>query len=177
MFYHAYLLNKDSAENKHRIAYLHYIQIGVNLQDGIMNLQKYSENKNKLLPIDRASASVYFDQLYHNVNWVSQLSGWPAKDRSGSSFPGDHGMMLLIFAVYMWKYIGKDAFIKAMAVFIIFSLPRIMGGAHWFTDVFVGSVSFVLLVLSWILLTPLADIFIGWLEQKLPLRWFVKKRE
>ena len=77
----------------------------------------------KLLPIDRASASVYFDQLYHNVNWVSQLSGWPAKDRSGSSFPGDHGMMLLIFAVYMWKYIGKDAFIKAMAVFIIFSLP------------------------------------------------------
>lgn len=131
----------------------------------------------KLLPIDRASASVYFDQLYHNVNWVSQLSGWPAKDRSGSSFPGDHGMMLLIFAVYMWKYIGKDAFIKAMAVFIIFSLPRIMGGAHWFTDVFVGSVSFVLLVLSWILLTPLSDIFIGWLEKKLPLRWFVKKRE
>ena len=51
-------------------------------------------------------------------------------------------MMLLIFAVYMWKYIGKDAFIKAMAVFIIFSLPRIMGGAHWVTDVFVGSVSF-----------------------------------
>ena len=131
----------------------------------------------KLLPIDRASASVYFDQLYHNVNWVSQLSGWSAKDRSGSSFPGDHGMMLLIFAVYMWKYIGKDAFIKAMAVFIIFSLHRIMGGAHWFTDVFVGSVSFVLLVLSWILLTPLSDIFIGWLEKKLPLRWFVKKRE
>lgn len=86
-------------------------------------------------------------------------------------------MMLLIFAVYMWKYIGKDAFIKAMAVFIIFSLLRIMGGAHWFTDVFVGSVSFVLLVLSWILLTPLSDIFIGWLEKKLPLRWFVKKRE
>lgn len=50
MFYHAYLLNKDSAANKHRIAYLHYIQIGVNLQDGIMNLQKYSENKNKLVP-------------------------------------------------------------------------------------------------------------------------------
>lgn len=131
----------------------------------------------KLLPIDRMSASAYFDQLYHNVNWVSQLSGWPAKDRSGSSFPGDHGMMLLIFAVYMWKYIGKDAFVKALAVFIIFSLPRIMGGAHWFTDVFVGSVSFVLLVLSWILLTPLSDIFISWLEKKLPLRWFVKKRE
>ncbi len=130
----------------------------------------------KLLPIDRVSASVYFDQLYHNVNWVSQLSGLAAKDKSASSFPGDHGMMLLIFAVYMWKYIGKDAFIKGLAVFVIFSLPRIMGGAHWFTDVYVGSVSFVLLVLSWILLSPAADMFISWLEPKVPLKLFVKKR-
>lgn len=131
----------------------------------------------KLLPIDRVSASVYFDQLYHNVNWVSQLSGLPAKDRAASSFPGDHGMMLLIFAVYMWKYIGKDAFLKGLAVFVIFSLPRIMGGAHWFTDVYVGSVSFVLLVLSWILLSPAADMFISWLEPKVPLKFFVKKRD
>ena len=130
----------------------------------------------KLLPIDRMSASAYFDQLYHNVNWVSQLSGLPAKDKAGSSFPGDHGMMLLIFAVYMWKYLGKSAFVKALAVFVIFSLPRIMGGAHWFTDVYVGSVSFVLIVLSWILLTPLADMFISWLEPKVPLKFFVKKR-
>jgi len=50
LFYHAYLLNKDSAANKHRIAYLHYIQIGVNLQDEIKSLQRYTENKNKLLP-------------------------------------------------------------------------------------------------------------------------------
>lgn len=50
LVYHAYLLNKDSAANKHRIAYLHYIQIDVNLQDKIKSLQKYSENKNKLLP-------------------------------------------------------------------------------------------------------------------------------
>lgn len=130
----------------------------------------------KLLPIDRMSASAYFDQLYHNVNWVSQLSGLPAKDKAGSSFPGDHGMMLLIFAVYMWKYLGKSAFVKALDVFVIFSLPRIMGGAHWFTDVYVGSVSFVLIVLSWILLTPLADMFISWLEPKVPLKFFVKKR-
>ncbi len=131
----------------------------------------------RLLPIDRVSASIYFDQLYHNVNWLSQLSGIAAKDKSASSFPGDHGMMLLIFSVYMWKYIGRAAFCKALAVFVIFSLPRIMGGAHWFTDVYVGSVSFVLLVLSWILLTPVADMFINWLEPKLPLRFFIRKNK
>lgn len=130
----------------------------------------------KLLPIDRVSASVFFDQLYHNVNWISQLSGLPAKERAASSFPGDHGMMLLIFAVYMWRYISRSAFLKALAVFIIFSLPRIMGGAHWFTDVYVGSVSFVLIVVSWLVLTPAADIFLRWLEPKLPLRWFIVKR-
>lgn len=130
----------------------------------------------RLLPIDRVSASVYFDSLYHNVNWVSQLSGWPAKDRAGSSFPSDHGMMLLIFSVYMWKYLGHRAFFKGLAVFIIFSMPRIMSGAHWFSDIYVGSLSFVLIVLSWILLTPASDIFINWLEPKMKLKWFVKKR-
>lgn len=130
----------------------------------------------RMLTLDRASASIYFDQLYHNVNFVSQLSGWPAKDRSASSFPGDHGIMLLIFVAFMWKYMGRSAFWKALAVFVIFSFPRIMGGAHWFTDVFVGSLSFVLVILSWILLSPAADIVIDWLEKKIPLRYFLYKR-
>ena len=130
----------------------------------------------RMLEFDRASASIYFEQLYHNVNFVSELSGWPSKDRSASSFPGDHGMMLLIFVVFMWKYMGKAAFYKALAVFVIFSFPRIMGGAHWFTDVFVGSMSFALVILSWILLSPAADIFIDWLEKKVPLRYFLIKR-
>lgn len=130
----------------------------------------------RMLPIDRASASLYFDGLYHNVNFVSQLSGWPAKDRAGASFPGDHGMMLLIFAAYMWKYIGRAAFYKSLAVFVIFSLPRVMSGAHWFTDIAAGSVSFALVILSWLLLTPAADIFIERLEKILPLRYFTLKR-
>ena len=130
----------------------------------------------RMLEFDRASASIYFEQLYHNVNFVSELSGWPSKDRSASSFPGDHGMMLLIFVAFMWKYMGKAAFYKGLAVFVIFSFPRIMGGAHWFTDVFVGSMSFALVILSWILLSPAADIFIDWLEKKVPLRYFLIKR-
>jgi len=59
-------------------------------------------------------------------------------------------------------------------VFLVFSLPRIMSGAHWFTDVAVGSISIVLVVLSWVLLTPLSDKVIAWLEPKLPLKLFEK---
>ncbi len=120
------------------------------------------------IPVERPSPTVFFD----NVNLVSQLSGWPTKDRSGDSFPGDHGMMLLIFSAYMLKYFGRAAFGKCLAVFVVFSLPRIMGGAHWLTDVAVGSVSIVLVVLSWLLLTPASDKFIGWLEPKVPLKIF-----
>ena len=74
MFYHAYLLNKDSAENKHRIAYLHYIQIGVNLQDGIMNLQRYSENKNKLLPSLLLQRRQQFFQLHRGKNRINKFN-------------------------------------------------------------------------------------------------------
>lgn len=130
----------------------------------------------RYLPVVRASASVYFDSLNHNVAFVSELSGWAVKDRSGDSFPGDHGMMLIIFAVYMWRYLGIGAFTKGLGVFIIFSLPRFMSGAHWFTDVAVGSVSVALVVLSWLLLTPVSDIFIGWLKEKVPLGLFLPKK-
>lgn len=129
-----------------------------------------------MLPIDRVSASLYFNDTYHDVNFVCDLSGWPAKDRSGASFPGDHGMMLLIFSVFMWRYIGRDAFFKGLLVTVIFSLPRIMSGAHWFTDVYVGAVAFVLVILSWIILTPFADTCIYWLEKQIPLRYFLLKR-
>lgn len=74
MFYHAYLLNKDSAANKHRIAYLHYIQIDVNLQDKIKSLQKYSENKNKLLPSFWLQRRQQFFQLRRRKNRINKFN-------------------------------------------------------------------------------------------------------
>lgn len=126
------------------------------------------------LGIDRLSASAYFDSLHGHVNFVSKMTGWHVKDRSATSFPGDHGMCLLIFTSFMGRYLGKKAFWSGLAVFLLFSLPRIMSGAHWFTDVAVGSLSIVLVVLSWVLLTPLSDKVIAWLEPKLPLKFFEK---
>lgn len=126
------------------------------------------------LDIDRLSASAYFESVHEPVNFVSQMTGWNVKDKSATSFPGDHGMMLLIFTSFMGRYFGKKAFLSSFLVFLIFSLPRIMSGAHWFTDVAVGSVSIVLVIMSWVLLTPFSDTIIRWLETKLPLSIFEK---
>lgn len=117
-----------------------------------------------LIPVQHASPTLFFD----NVHRVSELTGIPAKDASKNSFPGDHGMMLIIFACFMWRYFGSRAFLIAAAIVIIFSLPRVMAGAHWFTDVAVGSLSVVLVGLSWWLLTPASDAVVNWFYRKLP---------
>lgn len=96
------------------------------------------------------------------------ITGWPAKDWSSTSFPGDHGMMLLIFTFYMLRYFGKKAFAASLFVVIVFSMPRIMSGAHWLTDVVVGSGSICSIVLSWMLLTPASDRIIALFDRYLP---------
>lgn len=109
------------------------------------------------LNMERPSATKFFTEMGESVLRVSELSGWPAKDWSSSSFPGDHGMFLIIFSFFMFRYFGMRAFLKSLAVIIVFSLPRIMSGAHWVTDILVGAVSVNLIVLSWMLLTPASD--------------------
>ncbi|KFW98026.1 phosphatase PAP2 family protein [Pectobacterium carotovorum] len=117
-----------------------------------------------LLPVQHASPTLYFS----DVNRVSDLTGIPTKDASSDSFPGDHGMMLMIFAAFMLRYFTRTAFAIGLTIMAIFSLPRIMIGAHWFTDIAVGSFSVVLVGLSWWLLTPASDAAIALLNRLLP---------
>lgn len=52
--------------------------------------------------------------------------------------------MLLIFSGVMLRYFGRKAFAIALIIFVVFAFPRVMIGAHWFTDIAVGSLSSVL---------------------------------
>lgn len=117
-----------------------------------------------LLPVKHPSPTLTFD----NINRVSQLTGIPTKDASSDSFPGDHGMMLIIFSCFMLRYFNCKAFAIALLITVIFSLPRVMIGAHWFTDIAVGSLSVVLVGISWWLMTPASDVVINWLNRHLP---------
>lgn len=58
-----------------------------------------------MMPVKRASPSISFTDTYR----VSDLLNFPTKDASKDSFPGDHGMMLLIFASVMLRYFGKKS--------------------------------------------------------------------
>lgn len=117
-----------------------------------------------LIPVSHPSPTKFFP----DVNHVTKLTGIPAKDASADSFPGDHGMMLMIFACFMLRYFTRRAFMIALAIVVVFASPRIMIGAHWFTDVVVGSLSVVLVGMSWCLMTPLSDYLVNVLHRHLP---------
>ncbi|MDF7680722.1 phosphatase PAP2 family protein [Enterobacteriaceae bacterium ESL0689] len=119
-----------------------------------------------LMPVDRSSPSLAFSDIVR----VRDVVSLPTKDASKDSFPGDHGMMLLVFAAFMWRYFGSRAFIIALVIFIVFAFPRVMIGAHWFTDIIVGSLSAILIGAPWILLTSLSDKLIAWFNHIIPLR-------
>lgn len=117
-----------------------------------------------LIPVSHASPTKFFPDVHH----VSQLTGIPTKDASADSFPGDHGMMLIIFACFMLRYFSRGAFALAVVIVLVFAMPRVMIGAHWFTDIAVGSLSVVLVGMSWWLMTPASDYLVNWLYRNLP---------
>lgn len=79
------------------------------------------------------------------------------KDASVDSFPGDHGIVIsvwagLIIAFAGWR-IGASAIIAASLV----CLPRLVAGAHWLTDIAIGSVSIAAFIVTWGVHTPFID--------------------
>ncbi|MCE8017876.1 phosphatase PAP2 family protein [Halomonas sp. MCCC 1A17488] len=92
--------------------------------------------------------------VYDNVNLVTQLVDLPTKDSSASSFPGDHGINLFLFAAFMWRFAGLRVALVSAAFAVLLSAPRILSGAHWFSDVFFAALAINLIATPWILLTP-----------------------
>jgi membrane-associated phospholipid phosphatase len=119
-----------------------------------------------LLPVSRPSPTLMVDGALR----VTELSAIPTKDSAGDSFPGDHALFLMIFAGFALPYLPRRAAVIAVLMVPLFSAPRILAGAHWLTDVYVGALCLALICLPPLLLTPLSDRLIDRLAPRLP-RW------
>ncbi|HEX8586444.1 phosphatase PAP2 family protein [Pseudomonas sp.] len=89
---------------------------------------------------------------------------WQLKDRSSQSFPGDHASVLLIWAMFMSVYsrtVGQRVVIWALA--LLFMMPRLVAGAHWGQDDYIGGVMIALLALGWSCYTPFVATITGFL--------------
>lgn len=96
--------------------------------------------------------------------------GISAKDASSRSFPGDHATVLLLWAAYLLMNKRCVGSYLATALAALMILPRLVGGAHWFSDVAVGGFAVALPVLAWAFYSPLVYQLTRWLEKSfLPL--------
>ena len=89
---------------------------------------------------------------------------WQLKDSSSQSFPGDHASVLLIWAMFMTVYsrsVGQRVIIWALA--LLFMMPRLVAGAHWGQDDYIGGVMIALLALAWSCYTPFVAVATGFL--------------
>jgi membrane-associated phospholipid phosphatase len=88
-------------------------------------------------------------RLSDEIHWLS------IKDDATASFPGDHATTLMIFVFGYTLIAGFKLGRYALAYAIFRSLPRLITGAHWLSDIAVGSTVITLFCLSWTLFTPI----------------------
>ena len=111
----------------------------------------------QLLPFERLSATLEFPDSFRLAQWSTELK---TKDSSGDSFPGDHGMILLITTGFVGFYFSKAYGWLALVIAIIGTTPRVVVGAHWLTDEVVGALFIALLALSWNFHTPIGEFIV-----------------
>lgn len=81
-------------------------------------------------------------RVFDHFSWIK------AKDRSTDSFPGDHALVLFSFMAMILATGGPGSEAYIVLPLALGVLPRFMVGAHWISDVFVGSVSLMLLLVG-----------------------------
>ncbi|MFH7586334.1 phosphatase PAP2 family protein [Oceanimonas smirnovii] len=114
----------------------------------------------KALPVKRPSPTLAYEQAERVSRLVPDIK---AKDASQDSFPSDHGIgfaTFLLFAIYRFP---RRYLYAVVPLVLILAMPRVMSGAHWFTDFFCGSIPLALITAAWLFHTPLAH----WLTEAL----------
>lgn len=127
------------------------------------------------IKISRNSPTIVVDsciKLSEHISWLK------IKDGSTKSFPGDHATTALIFGA-TFIYLGTKKMKIYAAIYAVFlCLPRMILGAHWLTDVIIGSGSITFFCLMWAVCSPLSAGCIKGIERFLNLfrRTAVSKR-
>ncbi len=100
-----------------------------------------------------------------NIRISKEIEWVKCKEQSEQSFPGDHGITLILFALLYAFFTDQKLAIYGWSFAFLFVLPRIVVGAHWFSDIAVGSFSIAFFSFSWITCTPIHRWAVGHLQQ------------
>lgn len=108
-----------------------------------------------LLSITRKSPSLFLDGAVRLSHFFPGV-----KDASHQSFPGDHATTALFFILSYLHWTSLKRAIPAICYGVFMILPRIIIGAHWVTDVVMGSFVISLCGFAIAFGTPLKAYFV-----------------
>jgi len=108
------------------------------------------------LDLPRLSPTLTVDD---SVRLSQEIPWMKIKDDSSKSFPGDHGTTALLFAASFAYLANWRLGILASLYAAFLCMPRLITGAHWLSDIIVGSGTITLIFLSWAFCTPLLSKF------------------
>lgn len=159
-----YLLSHRGERFARRFAELLTLALGLLLLraglDFAMDLMEYS----------RRSPSLMLEPVQLLSELVPELD---PKDRSRNSFPGDHALVSFWVLAYFVTHAPRKYGIIAAVLATCASIPRLVGGAHWLTDIVIGSVAVILMsfgllwwsgLFRWTAKAVAARL--GWLERR-----------
>lgn len=170
LFFAAYISRaKDAGERRKRTMQLLYCIIYFALAILLVNQLLLHEiiNPRRKSPTMVSQNPVLLSKI---VNWIH------IKDHSKTCYPSDHATTGCLFIFAVFYFMGPRAGILATLYCLFLCLPRLVVGAHWLTDITMGSVPITLFASSWALFTPLARLFTISLPQ-LYLKYYQKYKE
>lgn len=113
------------------------------------------------LKIPHPSPTLVIDssfRLSEHLPWLK------IKDDSSNSFPGDHATTAILFAAVISYLSTKRLAFLASCYALFLCLPRLITGAHWLSDIIVGSGAIALVFLSWLFCTPFFETSVRGIE-------------
>ncbi len=87
-----------------------------------------------LMPVQRASPSLFLAILPASATSLTSPLRMPRRTASWRSWDDAADLRELYVALF-----GRRALGVALIIFVVFAFPRVMIGAHWFSDIAVGS--------------------------------------
>lgn len=160
VFFSFYVLQAAKGLRLRRVAELLFSLLYIALIIYCVNKTLFRE----YLEIPRLSPTLTVEnsvRLSEEISWLS------IKDDSAKSFPGDHGTTALLFAASFSYFAGRRLGLFASLYAVFLCLPRLITGAHWLSDVLVGSGCITLFFLSLAFCTPMGEWCIAQLERLL----------
>ncbi len=163
-FYIIALVKTEKLERSKRLAQFIFSVLWIALTILLVNRFIFRD----LLHLRRASPTLTLPDAIYLSDFLSWIQ---VKVNSNKSFPGDHATTALMFACSYAFFVRGKLGLIALGYAIFLCLPRLAVGAHWLSDIIVGSGSIVILFLSLAFLTPLSSLCIGQIEKRIRIRW------